>query len=47
VAHGRFKIQSKPGEGTRVTAAVPLVSENGSSPDDWQDYKTANMTGGG
>jgi PAS domain S-box-containing protein len=47
VAHGRFKIQSKPGEGTRVTAAVPLVSENGSSPDDWQDYKTASMTGGG
>jgi PAS domain S-box-containing protein len=33
LVHGRFSVESKPGQGTRVFAAVPFVAENESSPE--------------
>jgi len=34
LVHGRFAIDSKPGKGTRIFAAVPLVAEKETSPED-------------
>ncbi len=34
LVHGRFAVDSKPGKGTRVFAAVPFVAEDESSPED-------------
>jgi PAS domain S-box-containing protein len=34
LVHGRFAVDSKPGKGTRVFAAVPFVAEEESSPED-------------
>jgi signal transduction histidine kinase len=34
LVHGRFTVDSKPGKGTRIFAAVPFVAENESSPED-------------
>ena len=31
LVHGRFSVESKPGQGTRIFAAVPFVAENESS----------------
>jgi len=36
LVRGRFFIDSSPGAGTRVAVVVPLVAENGSSPEDTQ-----------
>ena len=33
LVHGRFSVESKPGHGTRIFAAVPFVAEDESSPD--------------
>jgi PAS domain S-box-containing protein len=33
LVHGRFSIESKPGQGTRIFAAVPFVAENEDSPE--------------
>ena len=33
LVHGRFSVESKPGQGTRVFAAVPFVAENETSPE--------------
>lgn len=33
LVHGRFSVESKPGQGTRIFAAVPFVAENESSPE--------------
>jgi PAS domain S-box-containing protein len=33
LVHGRFSIESKPGQGTRVFAAVPFLAENEDSPE--------------
>jgi PAS domain S-box-containing protein len=34
LVHGRFTVDSKPGKGTRIFAAVPFVAETESSPED-------------
>jgi PAS domain S-box-containing protein len=34
LVHGRFAVESKPGKGTRIFAAVPFVAEKESSPED-------------
>ena len=34
LVHGSFSVESKPGKGTSVFAAVPLAAENESSPAD-------------
>jgi len=34
LVHGRFAVDSRPGKGTRIFAAVPCVAENKSSPED-------------
>ncbi len=34
LVHGRFTVDSKPGKGTRIFAAVPFVPENESPPED-------------
>jgi PAS domain S-box-containing protein len=34
LVHGAFSVESNPGKGTRIVAAVPLVTENGMSPED-------------
>jgi PAS domain S-box-containing protein len=34
LVHGRFAVDSKPGKGTRIFAAVPLVAENESLPEE-------------
>jgi PAS domain S-box-containing protein len=33
LVHGRFSVESKPGQGTRIFAAVPFVAENENSPE--------------
>jgi signal transduction histidine kinase len=33
LVHGRFSVNSKPGQGTRIIAAVPLIGENKWVPD--------------
>jgi signal transduction histidine kinase len=33
LVHGRFSVESKPGQGTRIFAAVPFVAENEDSPE--------------
>jgi signal transduction histidine kinase len=34
LVHGRFAVDSKPGKGTRIFAAVPFVAENERSSED-------------
>jgi signal transduction histidine kinase len=34
LVHGTFSVESKPGQGTKVFVVVPLVAENGWSPED-------------
>jgi PAS domain S-box-containing protein len=34
LVHGTFTVESNPGKGTRIVAAVPLSTENGVSPED-------------
>ena len=33
LVHGRFSVESKPGKGTRIFAAVPFVAENEDYPE--------------
>jgi signal transduction histidine kinase len=42
LVHGRFAVHSKPGEGTRVFAAVPFVPEE-ISPDDATGDKAGSV----
>ncbi|MCU1249472.1 MAG: domain S-box protein [Edaphobacter sp.] len=41
LVQGRFAVDSKPGKGTRIFAAVPFVSESESSPEDAAGKKAA------
>ena len=41
LVHGHFSVDSKPGKGTRISAAVPFVAEE-SSPDDDEPGKNAD-----
>jgi len=45
LVHGRFSVESKPGEGTRVSVDVPLIVEKPETPSDTQDDHTASVTG--
>lgn len=44
LVHGRFSVESKPGQGTRVFAAVPFVAENETSPEALLGKKPAVST---
>jgi PAS domain S-box-containing protein len=44
LVHGRFSIESVPGEGTRVIAVVPLTMQNGSSPEELTVTEAASET---
>ena len=43
LVHGRFAIDSKPGKGTRIFAAVPFVAEDESSPEDAPGKKAGSV----
>jgi PAS domain S-box-containing protein len=43
LVHGRFAIDSKPGKGTRIFAAVPFVAEEESSPEDVPGKKAGSV----
>jgi signal transduction histidine kinase len=44
LVHGRFSIESVPGEGTRVIAVVPLAVQNGLSPEEVPVVEIASET---
>ncbi len=44
LVHGRFSVESKPGQGTRIFAAVPFVTENEPSPEASPGKKPAVST---
>jgi hypothetical protein len=44
--HGRFSIESRPGEGTKVIAAVPLVADTGLSQKEGETGKEATSKTG-
>jgi PAS domain S-box-containing protein len=43
LVHGRFSVESKPGQGTRIFAAVPFVAENEDSPEAAPDKKPESV----
>jgi signal transduction histidine kinase len=43
LVRGLFAVESKPGKGTRIFAAVPLVAENGRSPEDAPGKKAGSV----
>jgi PAS domain S-box-containing protein len=43
LVHGRFSVESKPGNGTRIFAAVPFVAENERSSEDVPRKKTDSV----
>lgn len=43
LVHGSFSVESTPGMGTRIFAAVPLLGENESSPEDAPSKKTDSV----
>jgi PAS domain S-box-containing protein len=43
LVHGTFSVESKPGSGTRISAVVPLVSEEESAPKDASNKRAASM----
>jgi signal transduction histidine kinase len=45
LVHGRFSVESKCGEGTRIVVAVPVVAENGRPLADAGGNATASVTG--
>jgi PAS domain S-box-containing protein len=45
LVHGAFSVRSKPGQGTRIIAVVPLVAEKEWSPEDGDIKETTSMTG--
>jgi len=45
LVHGTVVVESKPGEGTKITAVVPLAGVNPESLDNERDDQIANMTG--
>jgi signal transduction histidine kinase len=42
LVHGRFAVDSRPGKGTRIFAAVPFVPEKEASPEDAPGKKTGS-----
>ena len=42
LVHGKFSIESKLGKGTKISAVVPFVAQDATSPKDTQPKKTAN-----
>jgi signal transduction histidine kinase len=42
LVHGRFAVDSKPGKGTRIFAAVPFVAERESSSEDAAGRKSGS-----
>jgi PAS domain S-box-containing protein len=44
LVHGRFSIESTPGEGTRVIAVVPLAAQNEASPEELTVTEAASET---
>jgi hypothetical protein len=44
LVHGSFSVESKPGEGTRIFAAMPFVAEDESSPKDAPDKKAGQLS---
>ena len=46
LVHGRFSVNSKPGQGTKILAAVPLVAENRLVPDQTQTQIIADIPHG-
>jgi PAS domain S-box-containing protein len=45
LVHGTFSIESEPGKGTKIFAAVPLAAEKERSPEDGDVKKTTSVTG--
>jgi hypothetical protein len=45
LVHGRFSVESKPGQGTRIFAAVPFAAENESSPEAVPGKKPGTSSG--
>jgi hypothetical protein len=45
LVYGRFAVDSKPGKGTRVFAAVPFVSESEGSVEDEAGKKAGSVHG--
>jgi PAS domain S-box-containing protein len=45
LVHGKFSVESRPGEGTKVVAVVPLIAENGMSPRAEAMSEAASETG--
>ena len=43
LVHGTFSVESRPGSGTRIFAAVPFVAEEKSAPKDAVDKRTPSM----
>jgi PAS domain S-box-containing protein len=43
LVHGRFSVESKPGQGTRIFAAVPFIAENEDSPEAAQGKKPESV----
>jgi PAS domain S-box-containing protein len=43
LVHGRFSVESKPGQGTRIFAAVPFVAESESSPEAEPSKKSGSV----
>ena len=45
LVHGSFSIESKPWQGTKIIAVVPLVAEKEWSPEDGDVKETTSVTG--
>jgi len=43
LVHGRLAVESKPGMGTKVIAAVPLADENGHTTEDETAKRAASL----
>jgi signal transduction histidine kinase len=45
LVHGSLSVESKPWQGTRIIATVPLVAEREWSTEDGEDKETTSVTG--
>ena len=45
LVHGSFSVESKPWQGTKIIATVPLVAEREWSPEDGDVKETTSVTG--
>jgi PAS domain S-box-containing protein len=43
LVHGSFSVESKPGQGTKVLVVVPVIAENGWSPEDRESNVPASL----